>query len=189
MHTFLIFYMVFGVTLGQSKFEKEERINREELPKTVKELLPLIDGLAKRTRYYRETDGAKKSYEIKFKHHKSKYSVEFDDDGTLEDIEVVVSQSDVPQSTLLLIENDLRNDFTRFKFKKIQEQFSYPNGLTPAQTIKSVIKGTLAITGYEIVVSGKTKTGHERYEFFFDDGGHRIKKRKILSRGYDHIMF
>lgn len=189
MLTITFLFTTTSITFAQLKHEKEERINREILPKTVKELLPLIENTAKGIRFYQETDGPKKSFEIKFKRHTTKYSIEFDDNGTLEDVEVLVRQSNVSQPTLRIIENHLRNDFIRFKLKRIQEHFSYPNGFTPVQTIQKIFNGTLDITGYEIVVSGKTKRGHERYEFLFDHRGNQIKKRKILVRGYDHIMF
>ena len=93
MKRYRIYLILIGVFIGinvassQDKQEREHRIRKSQFPEKALEFIQqqLLD--AKRIKYYKEIDGAKRSYEVKFKKDRLKYSVEFDEDGNLEDVE------------------------------------------------------------------------------------------------------
>ena len=86
---FILVWMLPFNAMAQNKYEREHRILKSQFPE--KALGLITDKLvgAKRVRFYKEIDSAKISYEAKFKKDKLRYSVEFDTEGTLEDIEVL----------------------------------------------------------------------------------------------------
>lgn len=182
---FLALLCLNSIAIAQVKYEKEERISIHDLPLTVQALLPQIEQSAKRIRYYHEFDGEKESYEVKFKKQDTYYSIEFTQEGVLEDIEILISKSQLPTPVLEAI----RNQFQRYKSTRIQKQFTHPKAQDPKQTIKRVFDGLTPPTAYEIVVQGKTNAGYKQIEFLIDINGKVLKKRNIITKGYEHVVY
>jgi len=170
---------------AQVKHEKETRIKSTELPSNVTILLPQITLHAKRIKYYREFDGSKHSFELKLKRNGIHYSIEFNQEGILEDIELLVSISELPLAVVKAVESQ----FQRYKLTRIQKQFTHTKGSDPKKTLQNVFDGKMSVSAYEIVVAGKTNLGYKQVEFLFDTNGKILNKRPIIIRGYDNIMF
>lgn len=127
----LLFLLLFGYTaIAQVKYEKEERIQKEALPTAVGKLLPLMETHAKRMRYYRELDGESINYEVKFRKHGTHFSVEFNQEGVLEDVEVLVAKSALPTAVLKTV----KTHFQSVKLTRIQKQFVHPKEGNPTPT-------------------------------------------------------
>lgn len=174
---------------GQKKQEREFRINKEELPQ---EIIPILSDYlnnVKRLRFYKELDGKKSSYEVKFKKDKLFYSVEFDENGILEDVEFIIKENDIPQETLNAIEDHLSVTYGKFRIKKIQQQ--YLNGDKDAKTVlkKAFQNLLLPEINYEIVIAVKDNQGFGEYEVTFDSNGKHLLTRKSIALKYDHVLF
>ena len=104
------------------KHEQEQRIEAQAMPGGAMTYLKTLDGNKKRIKYYFEQDGARRSYEAKFKLKGSKYSVEFDENGNLEDIEIERSETETG-TVLKSIEDYLKQTYVRHKIEKIQAQY------------------------------------------------------------------
>ena len=95
----LTLFLMFGIaqiTFGQNKYERESRIDKSDFPKSAYLLIEDYLKDAKRVRFYQETDSTKKSFEAKFKKGRLHYSVEFDAQGTLEDVEFKIKDNQFP---------------------------------------------------------------------------------------------
>lgn len=186
VYRFLFLLLLLGSTaIAQVKYEKEERIQKEALPTAVSKLLPLMETHVKRMRYYREFDGQSSSYEIKFKKHDTHISVEFSQEGVLEDVEVLVAKSALPTAVLEAV----KAHFQRVKFNRIQKQFVHPQGAIPTHTLQAVFENQLVPTAYELEVSGKTQNGYQQFELLIDPAGKLLKKSSIITKDYEHVVY
>ena len=78
-----------------------------------------MEANARRIRYYREYNGENFSYEIKLKRQNIHYSIEFSQEGELQDIEVLINKSELPSVVLEAV----KNHFQRIKLTRIQKHF------------------------------------------------------------------
>lgn len=174
---------------AQNKYEREYRIKKSQFPEKA---LGYIDEKlqdARRIRFYKETDGTNTNYEAKFKKDRLKYSVEFSEDGVLEDIELLIEPIDIPDDTFSKMSGYLGEDFLKYRIRKIQQQ--YPIGENNTETVvKNAFQNLmLPYIKYEIIVSGKKERGFARYEILFDADGNFENLRKSLPPNYDHILY
>jgi hypothetical protein len=174
---------------SQYKYEREHRILKSQFP--AEAIATIEENITdfKRIKFYKETDSIKISYEAKLKKDKLWYSIEFDKDGLLEDIEILIKTADIPNDTYTNIETYLNNNFTKYRIKRLQQQ--YPsNSDTIEETFKNAFQNLiLAYNNYEIVVVGRKEEGYLDYEILFDADGNFKQIRTSLPPNYDHVLY
>ncbi len=187
--TFLLLILFSLSSIAQSKKkEKEARISQNEMPPKAIQLLDKFNEKEfKEKTYFFETDGNKKSYEAKFIYKKHAYSVEFSEDGKLQDVEKVIRKKEMPTSTQEAIEVYLEKNFDAFKLEKIQEQFK-DKGKTE-KTFQESLQQNETPDNYEIIVQVRKNQQYFVYEFLFDAFGNFKKKRKVDKNSYDYLIF
>ncbi|PRX56571.1 hypothetical protein [Flagellimonas meridianipacifica] len=174
---------------GQTKREVEYKISPSELPQGIETLLSPFTEDAKRIRYYQEIDGDKKSYEAKFKKGRLRYSVEFDESGSLEDVEFIIRETDIPNESWLNIVRYLEQNFLKFTVKKIQQQYPVENK-APSKTLTEAFQNLiLPYINYEFIVSAKKQKGYEQFEILFNSDGQFLSMRKSISSKYNHVLY
>ena len=185
---FLLFFI--WSAKGQYKYEREYRIKKNQFPTVAHAFIEDQLKDARRIRYYRETDSTKVSYEAKFKLDKLHYSVEFDEQGNLEDVEILIKEVDIPNDTFAAITAYLESNFTKYRILRIQQQYPVNENETVEETLKNAFQNLLLPTiRYEIMVAAKKDNGFEDYEILFDHKGEFIKLRKSLPLNHDHILY
>lgn len=192
MKPLYIFCIMFWCLLGfsQTKNEKEERIKSHEFPEIARGYFNSILDQVRYLKYYRETDGNKLSYEVKFKYRKDYYSVEFDSLGKLEDIEIVINKRDIPKASFENILKHYDKHFRKVRFIKIQKQFVNTTKRTDKQFIDFILrKPNNKHTHFEIIAEIKTKKRHELRELTFDRHGNFEKSRIVTSSSYEHALY
>lgn len=185
----LLVFTVGLCSFAQNKYEREFRIRKVQFPE--KALHFIQDRLtdARQIRFYKETDSAKVSYEAKFKKDRLKYSIEFDKDGNLEDVEIRIKEIDIPEDSFLEISKYLQKRFTKFRIRRIQQQYPLLNNDTE-QTLENAFQNLLLPSlNYELIVAGKKERSFEQFEVLFDAQGQFIKLRKSLPPNYDHVLY
>ncbi len=185
-----LIFLIFGILASaQNKYEREYRIKKSQFPD--KALGYIEDKLedARNIRFYKETDSTKVSYEAKFKKNRLKYSVEFNEDGTLEDIEILIKPIDIPNDAYKAANKYLQNEFIKYRIQKIHQQ--YPIGDNSVETtVKNAFQNLiLPSLKYKLIVSGKKNKGYEQFEVLFDAEGNFEKIRKSLPANYDHVLY
>lgn len=188
--TLLPLLFLASLAQGQIKYEREFRIKKSQFP--VHSLEVLGDRLedAKRIRYYKEIDSNATGYEVKFKKKRLHYSVEFSEDGRLEDIEILIRDVDIPEETLENIHAQLNKEFGKFRIRRMQQQYPVREGEPVSQTIRDAFQNLLLPhIRYEIMVGGKKDKSFGQYEALFDASGKLIEIRKSLPANYDHILY
>ncbi|MGB3151844.1 MAG: hypothetical protein WBB27_14395 [Maribacter sp.] len=187
---FLVFLFSLFIANSQNKYEREYRIKKSQFPN---EAIQLISGKlkdVKRLKFYKETDSAKTSFEAKFKKDRLWYSVEFDESGILEDIEITIKPVDVPSDAYKAIIKYLDKDFSKYRIKKIQQQYLVSEIETLETTIKNAFQNLiLPSINYELIIGGKKEKEYFDYEILFNSDGKFISIRKSLPPNYDHVLY
>lgn len=183
-----LFFGCYGI--AQNKYEREYRIKKSQFPeKALNHITEKLEG-AKRIKFYKETDSSKTSFETKFKKDKLWYSVEFDKEGNLEDIEIIIKEIDIPSDSFMSITTYLQDNFLKYRIRKIQQQYPFTEEEQTDKTIKNAFQNLmLPSINYEIIVSGKKEEGYGQYEILFDANGAFIQSRKSLPPNYDHVLY
>lgn len=188
----LIFLSIssLSVAQGQYKYEREYRIKKDQFPQKAHDLLKDKIKDARKVKYYREVDSAKVSYEAKFKLDRLSYSAEFDAQGNLEDIEILVKEVDIPNESLVSIKSYLSSEFRKHRILKIQQQYAVSDFNTVEETLYSAFQNLLLpAIKYELVVAAKKDNGFADFEILFDSEGKYLSMRKSLPANYDHILY
>tara|TARA_R110002020_G_scaffold474035_2_gene704316 strand:+ start:87 stop:650 length:564 start_codon:yes stop_codon:yes gene_type:complete len=181
----IICLVIYSIAFSQGvKEEVEKRIDLSEMPQEAKIYIKQMPiETTTKIKYYFEKDRDRESYEAKFKFEDHKYSVEFDPDGNLQDIEVRHKKNDLPEDIVKRIEHYLQNTYSRYKIEKIQTQY------LPLHA-KRAFKEKIEPDGYELIVATKNeKNKLEKYEMTFNPRGSFLKSRKIVRRSYDFLLF
>jgi len=185
---FLLFCGCF--TYAQYKYEREYRIRKGQFPEKALGYIQEKLTDAKRIRFYKETDSTKVSYEAKFKKDRLWYSIEFDKEGSLEDIEILIESVDIPDDSFDKIQEYLSNYFKKHRIRKIQQQYPFKEGEEPETTIKNAFQNLmLPSINYELIVAGKKEKNFEQFEVLFDAEGSFKSIRKSLPPNYDHVLY
>jgi len=183
--------ILLSIQVGHSqyKYEREHRILKSQFPALAIANIEQNVTDFKRIKFYKETDSTKISYEAKLKKDKLWYSIEFNEEGTLEDIEILIKPTDIPNDTYAKILDYLNNNFTKYKIKRLQQQYPSNN-----EVVEDIFKNAfqnlmLPSNNYEIVVVGKKEKGYLDYEILFDADGNFKKTRTSLPPNYDHVLY
>ncbi len=152
-------------TPGQAqKYEREERVQPEDLPQAVLIYLEKAYPQRSRVRHYRELSrsGGQEElqlfFESKFRDEGWYYSVKFDSLGQLYDTERIIRPGHLPDEVEEKIEEDLGGYFQRYRIQKIQERLEEDG----------------SVLGYEIVLRGKHNRSIGYYELQYDAAGTRL---------------
>lgn len=174
----------------QYKHEKEARVSQSNFPiAAIQFIKNTVPKKAKKVKYYKETDSTKISYEVKFKYKRKKYSVEFNINGILEDVEVIIKQKHIPVKTLEIIKKHLYTDYTSFRIKKIQRQYRNTFTNNNPKTLQDAFSESEPVFFYEIIAEVKHGKKRSFIEITFDHQGNFQNSRTIIQSSYDHILY
>lgn len=167
------------------KQEREQRIDKAQFPSPASELVEKIAG-GSRIKYYQEVDGDMSSFEGKFKNNRKRYSVEFSEDGILEDIEIEVKSKEVPSNLWNSVSNQLDSICNRWRVEKVQEQY------LPMDFSIDKLLDNIAASNYqylELIVAFKEQRKIYRKELLVNTNGDIILVRDVKRIAYDFLLF
>jgi hypothetical protein len=176
--------------ISQTKNEKEERVELKTFPVKAIEVLKTLPKDCKRLKFYKETDGNKQSYEAKFKYNKERYSLEFDAEGIIEDIEVTLKSKKIENEVASKFRAYFKTNYKRAKLIKIQKQYVYNPLLNPIDFLSDVLtKKNSAEVNYEIIAEVKSDAARHIREFTFDHKGGFLNSKILNPDSYDHALY
>ena len=188
----LILVSVFAccqLSSAQNKYEREFRIRKSQFPSTAHDVINNNIVGAKHLRFYQENDNNKVGFTAKFKKDKLWYSIDFNNEGTLEKIDILINSTDIPNETYSNIEQYLNTIFSNYRIIKLKQQY-YSNNDTLEKTFKKAFQNLILSSNiYEIVIAGKKERGYLDYEIQFDSDGNFNNIRTALPSNYDHVLY
>lgn len=183
---FFLFFLVSYSMFSQYKFEREYRISEDEIPQKAKDFITNCN-FDKKIKWYAEESQDGKTYEAKSCKNKNKYSVEFNTNGTVLDVEKTIKWKEIPEPNRKKITQSLKNRFDSFRIKKVQIQWK----TNPKTYIKLMNKEEVnnVNTNYEIVLKGKEKKSTNLFELLIDTEGTIVKELKFAPQNSDNLEF
>ena len=189
----ILFIVVFSFCIhgaAQATYEREHRIKKNQFPEKAHDLLANEITKVKRLRFYRETDSTKTGFKAKFKKDRLRYSMGFNSDGILEDVEILINEIDVPNDTFTSVESYLNQSYTKYQIRKILQQYPVKKTEEIKKTLQEAFQNLLLPSvNYKLIVMCKTDDGSVDFEFLFDSDGNFKKKRALLPPNYDHVLY
>jgi len=178
---------MLATAVSQTKLEKEYRLKAEEVPR---EALQYVNSFnfKNNVKWYFERNETASSIEAKTYTEEGKYSIEFSDNGSLEDIEIEMDFNAVPEVTRLVIQSYFKNNFKRHNIRKTQMQITGdPADIKSRLTSKSQ-PAPIAIN-YELIAKGKDDEGVHLYELLFSENGELIRRAKIVFSSTNNLEY
>jgi len=177
------------VSAQDIKDENEKSINREDMPTSSLAMINRFWNKEKKVDFYRQYNGAMISYEAKLEWNGHQYSIEFDSVGSLVNVEQLIDFKDISVASQNTIIEELSKQYTRFRFTRIQRQYSAEKAEDRDETLEDVIDEDYEdlIIRFEIVVDAQNKDVMGSFELLFDEYGNIIQKRRIVRRSLDNI--
>ncbi len=186
----MVLFLVFnfsGNLFAQEKFEKERRIKTANVPA---EALSFVDALdvKSKVKWFKEEGLSQKTIEAKFKHHKAKYSVEFDTLGKVEDVEIQVNWRELRSQVSDSICLQLKTDCSKYKIVKVQKQYS-GDASALISMLKAGTNNPSVTLKYELVVKCHQQKKVDLFEYLFTDKGQLISTSKIVFKNSSHLEY
>lgn len=183
----VLFYSLTQGLHAQTKYEREVRIETHEVQPQVLDFVKTLN-LKSKVKWYREMGIDTTSIEAKTKYKGNWYSIEFSEDGTLEDIEIEVKWRDLDQQIANGLKDLLDSTFERYRIEKIQLQYIGAPSVM-AQLFDTKQNATNLTLNYELVVSSKVEGAFKQFEFLFSQQPAILSKKEIISKNTVHIEY
>lgn len=173
---------------AQDKIEIEKRVKEDDVPaEALNKLLEIFETDVNVKWFYQE-DGSKKVFEAKFQYNSKDYSVEFETNGEIYNVEVGIEIENLRPKLKTKLEQKLNELFDDYKIRKIQVEY-----LGEAEDLFEVISeqeidGDLIIR-YEIEVNGRKLKKRGLHELIFDSDIELISQRKIKLKSTDILDY
>lgn len=172
---------------SQKKYEREYTIKPSAVPEKAREFINQCFPDQK-IKWYGEESFKSQSIEAKVKKGGSRYSVEFDNKGNLQDAEVIIAFTAIPDNLREKVVSYLRDQFSKHHILKVQRQWK-----GPADALQALIKEQKTDspyeTNYEIIVRGVNKEGTSLYETLFNQQGKLIRSSQIVQKNANHLIY
>lgn len=184
----LLFLVIIPISLwSQQKYEAESRISRKEVPKAMSDF---IGNCCEQytIKWYKEQQSNTYSYEAKFKKSGVLFSLEFDLNGRLEDIEKRVDIDDLPLKLQNKIHSTLDNTFDQIRIQKVQIQYSGEEKVLKDLMKEDILDDGIAIR-YELIVLGKLGQQVSKWEVLFDKNGELLQRFRLVNRNQDNLNY
>lgn len=173
--------------LAQEKVEVERAVAASEVPSAAREWFNETYPEPARVQWYFEQTSGEISYEAKLKQAGQWHSVEFGEDGSLQDVEIISRWRTLPEAVQRAISTYLDTTYTRYRVRKIQRQLSGPPNAVQEAVRDEKTNGP--IERYEVEFYGNDGQEKALWEGLFDDAGQLMKKRRIVLRPTDNLLY
>lgn len=173
--------------IAQQKYEREVRIQATDVPA---DALNFVNNspIDSKIKWYREIGLDTNSIEAKTKYNGQRYSIEFSENGVLEDIEVEIKARDLEQTTFDSLKKTIENAYGDFKLEKIQLQYTGNPELLKTVFDTSPVPDAIIIK-YELVISSKESGTFKRFELLFNEALELESTTEIITKNNINIEY
>jgi hypothetical protein len=183
----MIFLLSFQ-GISQSKYEKEFRIGAKDVPSGA---LSFVDSMRfdSKVKWYKEIGLNQITFEAKAKFKKERYSIEFSEAGTFQDVEIEVKPNKIPDSTYSKITGILSQRHNKHKIEKIQIQYSGDRNVVLGFLRENRVNPEGIILNHEVVISTKMDGDYLMLEYLFSETGEYLQSNQIISKRKDTLDY
>lgn len=191
---FFLFMLITQKSIAQDeKREYEQSVKKREIPAEILDSLEPFIQKSSRIKYYFQTDGEEETYEIKGRMKGKYYSIEYQKDGTLIDIEMLIDFEEIPENTHNNIQEYLTENYDKYVFTRIQQQYipEEEEAEEAEEAIEDLMEDDFEDFGIRYELEVDTRAGNQlgSFELLFDAEGKLMQQRKIIKRAEDNIFY
>ena len=173
---------------AQQKFEKEYRINSNEIPAKSLQIIKMWN-FKKKVKWYVEESNDGNTFEAKVVYKRHRYSIEFSEEGQILDVEKKVKFSELSDEIQLKIKENLSKKFKKYRIKKVQVQYSGTETAIYGEVFQLKTTHERAEINFEIVLKAKKENDYALYEILTDNKGNLIKELKFKQESSLNLEF
>lgn len=182
----IVLVSLWGTSLAQTKYEKEYRIRQDAVPERARAFIASVFEKAN-IQWYAEESHTGKSIEAKLRASGKRYSIEFDESGKIQDVEIMSSMKQIDAKTRNILKDNLEKTFTKYKVTKTQRQWSGSEDNLKRAIATGEAKGI--VTKYELVVRGTKDKRTGYFEVESESDGSITSVREIVQRNADNLIY
>ncbi|MCF0051806.1 hypothetical protein LXM25_17195 [Dyadobacter sp. LJ53] len=183
----LIAWLLWTPCLAQKKYEREYSIKPDAVPQKAMEFVTSVFKKPK-IHWYREESLTGKTIEAKLKSSGKRFSIEFDEAGNIQDVEILSGISKMNAKGRTNLEDTLSKVFSRYKIDKTQIHWS-----GSAQALKESLNQDRAVNDvlirYELIVKGYRDKIETYFEVLAESDGTIVRISEIVQRNTDNLMY
>jgi hypothetical protein len=183
----IVAWLLWSPCMGQKKYEREYSIKPNAVPRKAMEFVTSSFTKVK-VNWYREESLTGKTIEAKLKSSRKRYSIEFDEAGNIQDVEILTGINSMNGKGRNNLEDTLSATFSRYKIDKIQVQWR-----GSAEPLKESILQNKAVNGvlirYELVVKGSRGKIQKYFEVLTEIDGTIVRMDEIVQRNTDNLIY
>ena len=172
---------------GQLKYEKESRLKKEQVPVPAAQFIDSL-MIRNKVKWYKEEGLDRTSFEAKFIKDKSKYSVEFDSEGNLEDVEILVNWKEMNEPLKESILDQLCEDCWKINVQRAQIQYTGDRNVL-LSLVKNGETDESYVIRYELVIRCRTRNNTVLYEYLFTDSGQKLSRSEIVFKNASNLEY
>lgn len=181
-------FCLVSVGYSQQKIERESRIPKHDVPREARDWLADSFEQIRRVKWYEEISDGGVSYEAKFLLNQKFHSVEFDENGKIQDVEIELNWNDLDPVLGRQIEKSIGEKLDLQKIQRVQIQYSGQEDDLEDFFDEDEQEGI--VTRYEIeFLAKKHDEGIKLFEGLFEENGRLVLVREVIVRGMDNLMF
>ncbi|MFT7442881.1 MAG: hypothetical protein ACI9Q3_001258 [Maribacter sp.] len=187
--TILIVLAIFHFSFfAQQKFEKEYRINSNEIPVRSLQIIKMWN-FKKKVKWFAEESNDGKTFEAKVVYKRHRYSIEFSEEGQILDVEKKVKFSELSGEIQRKIKENLSKKFKKYRIKKVQVQYSGTETAIYNEVFQLKTTHESTNINFEIVLKAKKENDYALYEILTDNKGNLIKELKFKQESSLNLEF
>ncbi|WP_209329859.1 hypothetical protein [Lunatimonas salinarum] len=176
-----------SVTFGQKR-EIERAVPLSEVPERAKIWLSKTYQGQRKVKWYFQTDGEKQVYEAKLKWNGSWHSVEFQPNGNIQNIEILIRTRDLEEDVRKRLFAYLNSEYSGFKIDRMQIHYTGSDKALGNLISEGKVGPELNLE-YEIEYIGRVNGVSSLWEGQFDSVGNLIEKRSVELSSTDVLDF
>ncbi|KAA0993485.1 hypothetical protein [Dyadobacter aurulentus] len=172
---------------GQKKYEREFSIKSNAVPQKALDFVSAVFEKPK-VHWYGEESLTGNSVEAKLKYSGRRYSIEFDESGNVQDVEILSGMKQMRAEGQMKLKENLGKTFSRYKIVKTQIHWK---GTESA--LKESIRGNEAATGvltrYEFILKGSRDKKESYFEVLAEEDGGIVSVMEVVQRNTDNLVY
>jgi len=172
---------------AQQKYEREYSIKPSAVPVKAAEFVNTIFKGAK-IHWYGEESLKSTTIEAKLKSSGKSYSIEFDESGKIQDVEILSSFKSIPAKTRDIMRENLDKEFKKFKVDKTQIQWTASESTLKKALLSDSVPASIRIR-YEVIVKATKSKLSNYYEVLFEDNGTIVSVHEIVQRNSNNLIY
>jgi hypothetical protein len=172
---------------AQKKYEREYAIKQSAVPEKAVEFVRSVFEKEK-IHWYGEESLDATTLEAKLKSGGKQYSIEFDQSGEIQDVELLTKFSRIDPKARETIHKKLKKEFTKYKVVKTQIQYK-GNKSNLKKAIQSEQVPEAVNIHYELVLNAVKEKVMNYFEVLCDQNGSVVSIHEIVQRNSDNLIY